>query len=60
MKMQILKNEIREIEVAVEELKKGNVVAIPTETVYGLAANALSRRLSARYSRQRAVPRIIL
>ncbi len=40
--MQILKNEIRDIEVAVEELKKGNVVAIPTETVYGLAANALS------------------
>ena len=39
--MQILKNEAGDIAVAVEELKKGNVVAIPTETVYGLAANAL-------------------
>ena len=41
LKMQILKNKASDISVAVEELKKGNVVAIPTETVYGLAANAL-------------------
>ncbi|MBQ6809730.1 MAG: threonylcarbamoyl-AMP synthase [Clostridia bacterium] len=39
--MQILKSDGKGIEAAVEELKKGNVVAIPTETVYGLAANAL-------------------
>jgi Sua5/YciO/YrdC/YwlC family protein len=29
-------------EVAAEEILKGNVVAIPTETVYGLGANALN------------------
>lgn len=32
---------IKDIDVAVEEIKKGNVIALPTETVYGLAANAL-------------------
>ena len=32
---------IRDIDIAVEEIKKGNVIALPTETVYGLAANAL-------------------
>lgn len=31
----------RDISLAVSALKKGDVVAIPTETVYGLAANAL-------------------
>ena len=30
------------IEIAADWLKKGNVVSIPTETVYGLAANALN------------------
>ena len=30
------------IEKATDWLKKGNVVSIPTETVYGLAANALN------------------
>ena len=39
--MQILKNNEDGISFAANELKKGNVVAIPTETVYGLAANAL-------------------
>ena len=39
--MQILKNNEDGISYAANELKKGNVVAIPTETVYGLAANAL-------------------
>jgi len=28
--------------IAVELLRKGNVVALPTETVYGLAASALN------------------
>ncbi|MFI0348757.1 MAG: L-threonylcarbamoyladenylate synthase, partial [Chthoniobacterales bacterium] len=32
------------IEVAVDLLKKESVVALPTETVYGLAANAYSRK----------------
>ena len=34
-------NKERAIERAVELLKFGEVVAIPTETVYGLAANGL-------------------
>ena len=32
----------KDIEKAAEILKKGGLVAIPTETVYGLAANALN------------------
>ncbi len=32
------------VEIAAEELRKGRLVAIPTETVYGLAANALDER----------------
>jgi L-threonylcarbamoyladenylate synthase len=33
---------IKDISVAINELKSGNVVALPTETVYGLGANALN------------------
>jgi len=33
---------VEEIELAINTLKKGDLVAIPTETVYGLAANALN------------------
>jgi L-threonylcarbamoyladenylate synthase len=32
------------IEEAISQLKQGNLVAIPTETVYGLAANALDEK----------------
>jgi L-threonylcarbamoyladenylate synthase len=32
---------IKNIDLAVEELLAGEAVALPTETVYGLAANAL-------------------
>lgn len=32
------------IEAAIEELNKENLIAIPTETVYGLAANAFSEK----------------
>lgn len=32
---------IKEIEEAAEEIKKGNLVLFPTETVYGIGANAL-------------------
>ena len=31
-----------DINLAIESLKKGNVIAIPTETVYGLAGNAFA------------------
>ncbi len=34
---------ITDINIAVKEIKKGNAVGIPTETVYGLGANALDK-----------------
>ncbi len=40
MKTQKLKDDIKGIRAAAEILKKGGIVAIPTETVYGLAASA--------------------
>jgi L-threonylcarbamoyladenylate synthase len=39
---------------ACEILQNGGVVAIPTETVYGLAANAYDERLSPKYLKPRA------
>lgn len=43
MKTKVKKAEINQnIALAAKLLKEGNVVAIPTETVYGLAANALN------------------
>lgn len=36
---------------AAELLRAGEVVALPTETVYGLAANALAPRRSRRFTR---------
>ncbi len=35
---------IKEIEEAAEEIKKGNLVLFPTETVYGIGANALDEK----------------
>ena len=39
----ILTNEKKNIVYAAQVLKSGGLVAIPTETVYGLAANALDK-----------------
>lgn len=39
--MGVLKNTEKNLEKIIQALKEGDVVAIPTETVYGLAANAL-------------------
>ena len=52
------------VNAAAEIIKNGGTVAIPTETVYGLAANALDPEAVKRtrliiYLRQRAVRRII-
>ncbi len=33
---------IKDIDAAVKEITEGNIVALPTETVYGLGANALN------------------
>jgi L-threonylcarbamoyladenylate synthase len=39
---EILKPDRKAIEKAVDILKKGGVIAFPTETVYGLGANGLN------------------
>ena len=48
MKLLILKNNLDGIKTAAKILKKGGLVAIPTETVYGLAANALDKQAVAK------------
>ena len=40
--MKIIKNSFKGIKVAAEILKSNGIVAFPTETVYGLGANAFS------------------
>lgn len=47
---QIDENEMKE---AAELIQKGELVAFPTETVYGLGADALHPEASKRYMRQR-------
>ena len=42
--MKIIKNSLEGIKVAAEILKDNGVVAFPTETVYGLGANAFSKK----------------
>ena len=42
LRTQDVNTDINDIEAAAEILKNGGIVAIPTETVYGLAANALN------------------
>ena len=42
--MKIIKNSFEGIKVAAEILKGNGVVAFPTETVYGLGANACSQK----------------
>ena len=42
---------------AAEIMAAGGVVGIPTETVYGLAADARNKPQSAAYSRPRDAPR---
>jgi L-threonylcarbamoyladenylate synthase len=39
-----MKNIGKNINIAISNLKKNNIVVIPTETVYGLGANALSKK----------------
>ena len=41
--MKIIRNSFEGIKVAAEILKENGVVAFPTETVYGLGANAFSQ-----------------
>ena len=55
VKTLLLKNTEEDIKTAAELLKNGGVVGIPTETVYGLAADALNTEAV----KQRADPGII-
>ena len=48
-----------EIEAAVQALRDGELVAFPTETVYGLGANAQDPAAVRRSSRRRDDPRLI-
>ena len=47
-----------DIQRAGDILRRGGLVAIPTETVYGLAANALDGQALKKSTRPRAGPRI--
>jgi len=38
------KIDLTKIKIAAEEIKKGSLVAFPTETVYGLGADALNEK----------------
>ena len=38
------KIDLAKIKIAAEEIKKGNLVAFPTETVYGLGGDALNKK----------------
>lgn len=51
-----LKHSYPQIQEAANLLKQDEVIAFPTETVYGLGANALSIRLYVRFFKQRDVP----
>lgn len=44
MKTKKLTTDIKDIEIAAEYIRKGKIVAFPTETVYGLGANALNEK----------------
>ncbi|MBU4227523.1 Sua5/YciO/YrdC/YwlC family protein, partial [bacterium] len=44
------------IKTAAEEIKKGNLVAFPTETVYGLGADALNEKAVAKIFQAKGRP----
>lgn len=50
------KPEISLIRIAAREIRKGNLVAFPTETVYGLGANALNKKAVAKIFRAKGRP----
>ncbi len=54
--MKILSSSETDLEVAARALREGKLVAIPTETVYGLGANAFDERAVARVFEAKARP----
>ena len=59
MKTQVLPVNEESIALAANLLRQGELVALPTETVYGIAADARNGEAVKKYLRPRAVPRII-
>ena len=59
VKISDVKNQSREIDDAASIIKKGGIVVIPTETVYGIGGDATNSSSSKKYTPQRAVRRII-
>jgi L-threonylcarbamoyladenylate synthase len=48
--------DLAKIKIAAEEIKKGNLVAFPTETVYGLGADALNEKAVAKIFQAKGRP----
>jgi L-threonylcarbamoyladenylate synthase len=48
--------DLTKIKIAAEEIKKGNLVAFPTETVYGLGADALNEKAVAKIFQAKGRP----
>ena len=58
MNTQVLPVNDKSIALAAELLQKGELVALPTETVYGIAPTPAMEKQSKRFLRPRAAPRI--
>ena len=56
LKINPKKIDLTKIKIAAEEMKKGNLVAFPTETVYGLGANALNEQAIAKIFQAKGRP----
>jgi len=50
------KIDLAKIKIAAEEIRKGNLVAFPTETVYGLGADALNKKAVAKIFQAKGRP----
>jgi len=48
--------DLAKIKIAAEEIKKGNLVAFPTETVYGLGADVLNEKAVAKIFKAKRRP----
>ena len=60
MKTELLPADHAGIQKAAELLRQGEIVAIPTETVYGIAADATNGTAVKKFLRPRAARRITL
>lgn len=56
LEINLIRIDLTKIKIAAEEIKKGNLVAFPTETVYGLGADALNEKAVAKIFRAKGRP----